>query len=27
MQANRERQAQITQEIMEVVSGAEATTG
>jgi F-type H+-transporting ATPase subunit gamma len=27
MQANRERQAQITQEIMEVVAGAEATTG
>jgi F-type H+-transporting ATPase subunit gamma len=27
MQANRERQAQITQEIMEVVSGAEATSG
>jgi F-type H+-transporting ATPase subunit gamma len=27
MQANRERQAAITQEIMEVVSGAEATTG
>lgn len=27
MQANRERQAQITQEIMEVVSGAEATAG
>jgi F-type H+-transporting ATPase subunit gamma len=27
MQANRERQAEITQQIMEVVSGAEATTG
>ena len=27
MQANRERQAQITQEIMEVVAGAEATSG
>jgi F-type H+-transporting ATPase subunit gamma len=27
MQANRQRQAQITQEIMEVVSGAEATGG